>query len=91
MSSKSVLKRQKQNIKNKLYNRYYYKTTIRFIRKLKHYLINNLNNKKKIDIKIYINHINSMLDKITHKKIIHINKASRIKSKICNIINKYIN
>ncbi|WGH25524.1 MAG: 30S ribosomal protein S20 [Candidatus Shikimatogenerans bostrichidophilus] len=87
MSNKSVLKRQRQNIKKRKYNKYKKKTIKILIKNIKKDLI-----EKKIDnIKILKNlsFVFSKLDKLRIKKIIHINKVSRIKSQLSNLVNKY--
>ncbi|WGH25802.1 MAG: 30S ribosomal protein S20 [Candidatus Shikimatogenerans bostrichidophilus] len=87
MSSISVLKRKRKNIKKKIYNKYRYKTAKTLIKKFKKLLlINKIDKKEKIQnlYKIY-----SIIDKLKKKRIIHLNKASRIKSKLSNLLNKY--
>lgn len=85
--SKSVLKRQRKNIKNKIYNKYKYKTVKTFIKKFKKDLVINKLEKNIVIKKITL--LFSMLDKLKNKKILHLNKVSRIKSKLSNLINKY--
>ncbi|WGH25243.1 MAG: 30S ribosomal protein S20 [Candidatus Shikimatogenerans bostrichidophilus] len=87
MSSKSVLKRQRKNIKEKRYNRYKYRTAKTFIKKFKKDLIFHKLDKNVLLKKVSI--LFSMLDKLKKKKILHCNKVSRIKSKLSNLINKY--
>ncbi|WP_185865276.1 30S ribosomal protein S20 [Blattabacterium cuenoti] len=68
----SSIKRIKQNKIKYLRNRYLNKSTKTFIKKL-------LLNKNKKNHAIVI----SMIDKLSKKNIIHANKASRLKKKLC--------
>ncbi|MDH3004884.1 MAG: 30S ribosomal protein S20 [Candidatus Shikimatogenerans sp. JK-2022] len=87
--SKSVLKRQRQNIKKKIYNKKKYNNIKTYIKEFKKELIENKNlEKKNIFKKLYI--LYSRLDKFKRKKIIHFKKIYRIKSKLSNLINKYL-
>ncbi|WP_185855699.1 30S ribosomal protein S20 [Blattabacterium cuenoti] len=67
----SSFKRIRQNYVRRLRNRYVHKSTKTAIKKL-------LQNKNKKDLHLVI----SMIDKLSKKKIIHINKASRWKNKL---------
>ncbi|MDH3004292.1 MAG: 30S ribosomal protein S20 [Candidatus Shikimatogenerans sp. JK-2022] len=88
MSSKSVLKRQRNNIKKRKYNKYIYNITKKLIKKFKKNLIINKLDKDIILKDFYL--LYSKLDKLKRKKILHLNKISRIKSKLSNLINKYM-
>ncbi|WGH25064.1 MAG: 30S ribosomal protein S20 [Candidatus Shikimatogenerans bostrichidophilus] len=84
MASKSSIKRQKQNINKRKYNKYKYNIIKKFIKnfKIKLNKLDNIKKKKKLSL------LFSLLDK--NKKIIHFNKRSRIKSKLSNLINKHM-
>lgn len=69
---KSALKRIRQDKVKKLRNRYDYKSTRTAIKKYK----KNINH-------LPLSKVFSMVDKLVKKNIIHINKASRIKSFLC--------
>ncbi len=70
-NNKSSLKRIRQNFVKKIRNRYLNKSTKTAIKKL-------IKQKEKK----YYPKVISMIDKLSKKKIIHVNKASRIKSKL---------
>lgn len=74
-NSKSALKRMRQNNSKRLVRKYYHKSVRTAIKKLK------IENDLKL-INAQIPKVFSMIDKLVKKNIIHINKASRIKSKL---------
>jgi len=74
-NNKSSLKRIRQNKVRRLFNKYIYKSTYTFIKKLI-----KEKNKKYIYIK-YLKAI-SMLDKLSKKNIIHKKKSSKLKKKL---------
>ncbi|WGH27185.1 MAG: 30S ribosomal protein S20 [Candidatus Shikimatogenerans bostrichidophilus] len=87
MSNKSVLKRNRQNIKKRKYNKYKIIKLKNLIKNFKKkFKIYNFNKNNK-----YLSKIFSFLDKLKIKKIIHINKSSRIKSQLSNLINNNYN
>lgn len=78
---KSALKRIRQDIKKRDLNRYYHKTTRNAVRKLR-----AMTSKKEAEE--YLPTVNSMLDKLAKKNIIHSNKAANVKSSLKLHINK---
>ena len=78
---KSSLKRIKQSEKKRLHNRYYAKTMRNAVRKLR------ATTDKAEAIAMYPN-VQKTLDKLAKRSIIHKNKASNLKSKLCKYIAK---
>ena len=72
---KSAIKRIRSNETKKLRNRYQHKSTITALKKF-------FDLEKKKDAKKQISSIESMVDKLAKKNIIHQNKASNIKSRL---------
>ena len=70
----SAIKRIRQNHVKRLRNRYVYKSTRTAIKKLKKGIKEN---KKEKFYKIF-----SMIDKLSKRNIIHMNKAARLKKKL---------
>ena len=77
---KSAIKRIRQSEKNRLFNKYFYKTARNAVRKLR-----GLKNKK--EATELFPKVVGMLDKLAKRNIIHKNKASNLKSKLANHIN----
>ncbi|MDH3004702.1 MAG: 30S ribosomal protein S20 [Candidatus Shikimatogenerans sp. JK-2022] len=86
LKSKSVLKRQRQNIKRRKYNKYKYKTLKTFIKKFKKNLLINKIDKTIIIKDLYF--LYSKLDKLKQKNILHLNKVARIKKQLSTLIQK---
>ena len=78
---KSALKRIRQNETRRLENRYYARTTRNAVKKLR------TTTEKPAALEQYPS-VASMLDKLAKKNVIHKNKASNLKSKLSNYINK---
>ena len=78
---KSSVKRIRQEKKRQLHNKYYAKTMRNAVRKLR-----ALTDKEEA-LKLYPS-VQKMLDKLAKTNIIHKNKASNLKSKLCKHINK---
>ncbi len=78
---KSSVKRIRQDKKKALHNKYYAKTMRNAVRKLR-----ALTDKEEA-LKLYPS-VQKMLDKLAKTNIIHKNKASNLKSKLCKHINK---
>ncbi|WP_185877032.1 30S ribosomal protein S20 [Blattabacterium cuenoti] len=76
----SSLKRIRQNYTRRLRNKYVYKSTKTAIKKW-------LKERKKEKYPMII----SMIDKLSKKNIIHVNKASRFKKKLSKKFNSIIN
>ena len=74
---RSAIKRMRQSDKRRLLNKYFHKTTRNAIIKLK-----SMSNKK--EASSLLPKVESMLDKLTKRNIIHKNKASNLKSKLAN-------
>ncbi len=72
---KSALKRIRSNEKKRLLNRYQHKTTRNAIKKLKE--LTNKGEAEKLMPEVV-----SMIDKLAKKNIIHVNKASNLKSSL---------
>jgi small subunit ribosomal protein S20 len=72
---KSALKRIRSSEKRRELNRYQHKTTRNAIKKLE-----ELSDKKEAEK--LLNEVNSMIDKLAKKNIIHKNKAGNLKSKL---------
>ena len=72
---KSAIKRIRSNETKKLRNRYQHKSTRTALKKF-------FDIEKKKDAKKQISSIESMVDKLAKKNIIHQNKASNIKSRL---------
>ncbi|MBN2481066.1 MAG: 30S ribosomal protein S20 [Bacteroidales bacterium] len=77
---KSSVKRNRQEEKRKVHNKYYSKTTRNAVKKLR-----NTTEKEAADE--LVPKVSSMLDKLAKKKIIHPNKAANIKSKLARQAN----
>ncbi len=77
----SSIKRIRQAEKRKLHNRYYAKTARNAVRKLR-----SLDNKQ--EAAELLTKVSSMLDKLAKKNVIHKNKASNLKSKLSQKVNK---
>jgi small subunit ribosomal protein S20 len=77
---KSAKKRIRQSAKRNLANSYYHKTTRNAVRKFR-----GLTDKKEA-VKM-LPSLESMLDKLTKRNIIHKNKAANIKSKLAKFAN----
>ncbi len=78
---KSAKKRLRQNLKRRLHNRYYAKSTRTAIKKLRKL------HDKEAALEMYPK-VASMIDKLAKRHIIHKNKAARLKSKLMHHINK---
>ena len=78
---KSAIKRVRSNDKKRLLNRYQHKTTRNSIRDFKEI------SKKKDALKSF-SKIVSLIDKLSKKNIIHINKAANLKSKLAEHLAK---
>ena len=78
---KSSLKRIKQSEKKRLHNRYYAKTMRNAVRKLR------ATTDKAEAVAMYPG-VQKTLDKLAKRNIIHKNKASNLKSKLCKYIAK---
>ncbi len=77
----SAEKRQRQNQKRKLHNRYYAKTTRNAIRALR-------NTTDKEAATALLPKVSSMIDKLVKINYIHANKAANLKSGISVYVNK---
>ena len=77
---KSAKKRIRQSAKRNLANSYYHKTTRNAVRKFR-----GLTDKK--EAVNMLPSLESMLDKLTKRNIIHKNKAANIKSKLAKFAN----
>jgi small subunit ribosomal protein S20 len=77
---KSALKRIRANEAKRLRNRYQAKTTRTFIKRLR-------NTEDKAEAQELLNQVNSMLDKLAKKNVIHKNNASNKKSKLTKFVN----
>lgn len=77
----SADKRNRQNEKRKLHNRYYAKTTRNAIKALR-------NTTDKTAALALIPKVYAMLDKLAKKNIIHDNKAANLKSGLAVYVNK---
>ena len=78
---KSSLKRIRQTEKRKLHNHYYAKTARNAVRKLRA-------TTEKQEAAEMLPKVSSMLDKLAKRHIIHVNKASNLKSKLAIYVNK---
>ncbi|MBR3022330.1 MAG: 30S ribosomal protein S20 [Bacteroidaceae bacterium] len=78
---KSSLKRIRQTETRRLRNRYYAKTMRNAVRKLRSIT-------DKAEAQAMYPSVQKMLDKLAKKRIIHKNKASNLKSKLCAHIAK---
>ena len=78
---KSSLKRIRQTETRRLRNRYYAKTMRNAVRKLRA-------TTDKAEAQALYPSVQKMLDKLAKKRIIHKNKASNLKSKLCAYIAK---
>lgn len=77
---KSSLKRLRQNLVQKLKNRYYYKSMRTAVKNLRN------ETDKLIGLKKLVKAF-SMLDKLVKKNIIHRNKAANLKSSLSKLVN----
>ena len=77
----SSLKRIRQTEKRRLHNHYYAKTARNAVRKLRA-------TTDKAEAMSMLPKVSSMLDKLAKRNIIHVNKASNLKSKLAIYINK---
>lgn len=77
---KSAKKRIRQTAKRNAANSYYHKTTRNAVRKLR-----AMTDKK--EAAAYLPSVESMLDKLTKRNIIHNNKAANLKSKLAKHVN----
>lgn len=77
---KSAEKRNRANAVKHDRNRYQHKTTRTFIKKLK-------TTEKKDEAAALLNQVNSMIDKLAKKNIIHWKKAANQKSKLAKRVN----
>ncbi|MBP5365846.1 MAG: 30S ribosomal protein S20 [Bacteroidales bacterium] len=77
----SAIKRTRQIEKRRLHNRYYAKTARNAVKALR------LTTDKE-EAKTLLPKVSSMLDKLAKRNIIHKNKASNLKSKLCKHVNK---
>ena len=77
---KSAKKRIRQTAKRNAANSYYHKTTRNAVRKLRAMT----DNKEAV---AYLPSVESMLDKLTKRNIIHNNKAANLKSKLAKHVN----
>ncbi len=78
---KSSLKRIRQTEKRKLHNHYYAKTARNAVRDLRA-------TTDKAAAAEKLPKVTSMLDKLAKRNIIHVNKASNLKSKLAVYVNK---
>ena len=77
----SSLKRIRQTEKRKLHNHYYAKTARNAVRKLRA-------TTDKAEAAEMLPKVSSMLDKLAKRHIIHVNKASNLKSRLAVYVNK---
>jgi small subunit ribosomal protein S20 len=77
---KSAKKRIRQTAKRNAANSYYHKTTRNAVRKLR-----AMTDKK--EAVAYLPSVESMLDRLTKRNIIHNNKAANLKSKLAKHVN----
>ena len=77
---KSAQKRNRANAVKGERNRYQHKTTRTYIKKLK-------NTTKKDEAEALLKQVNSMIDKLAKKNIIHWKKAANQKSKLAKQVN----
>jgi small subunit ribosomal protein S20 len=80
---KSAKKRLRQNLKRRLRNRYYAKSTRTAIKKLRRM------HDSHAALETYPQ-VQSMIDKLVRRGIIHKNKAARLKSRLMQHINKQL-
>ena len=78
---KSSLKRIRQTEKRRLHNRYYAKTTRNAVRKMR------ATTDRAVAAEM-LPKVSAMLDKLAKRNIIHKNKASNLKSKLAQHLNK---
>jgi len=78
---KSAEKRIRANEAKRVRNRYQAKTTRTFIKKLRTTTV-------KSDAQSLLKEVNSMIDKLAKKNIIHWKKAANQKSKLTKLVNK---
>jgi len=78
---KSSLKRIRQTAARKAHNHYYAKSTRNAVRDLR-------KTTDKVAATQALPKVSSMLDKLAKRHIIHVNKASNLKSKLARMINK---
>lgn len=77
---KSALKRIRSTEKRMLRNKYYHKTARNAVRRLR-----GLEDKK--EAQSLLPKVNSMLDKLAKRNVIHKNKAANLKSKLTKHVN----
>ncbi len=77
----SAEKRARQSEKRRLHNKYYARTTRNAIKALR-------NTTEKEAALALLPKVSSMLDKLAKINVIHVNKASNLKSGIANYVNK---
>lgn len=78
---KSSLKRIRQTEKRRLHNRYYAKTARNAVRKMRA-------TTDRVAAEKMLPEVTKMLDKLAKRNIIHKNKASNLKSKLAQHLNK---
>jgi small subunit ribosomal protein S20 len=78
---KSAKKRNRQNKRRNLHNRYYAKTTRNAVKALRH------TTEKEAALEL-LPKVSSMLDKLAKINVIHKNKASNLKSSLALHVNK---
>ena len=78
---KSSEKRIRQTKTRNEHNRYYAKTMRNAVKKLR-------NTTEKSEAAAQLPKVTSMLDKLAKRNIIHVNKASNLKSKLTRYVNK---
>ncbi len=78
---KSAKKRVRQTEKKRLFNRYYARTTRNAIKNLR-----AMTNKE--EAKVVLPKVESLIDRLSKKGVIHNNKASNLKSKLTLFVNK---
>ena len=78
---KSAEKRIRANEAKRVRNRYQAKTTRTFIKKLRTTSV-------KSEAENLLKEVNSMIDKLAKKNIIHLKKAANQKSKLTKLVNK---
>lgn len=76
----SALKRIRQSEQRRVHNRYFARTTRNAVKKLR-----ETTNKE--EASSLLPQVNSMLDKLAKKNIIHSNKAANLKSSLANHVN----
>jgi len=77
---KSALKRVRSSETKRLRNKYQYKTTRTFIKRLRE-------TEDKAQAETLLKEVTAMVDKLSKKNLIHKNKASNLKSKLTKKVN----